>query len=144
VSKPSNTDLIPFLGGTARLTVISRDEAVIVSDEPLVLNGIPLEFRVWVKYNGHHWSANHIFAYRTDNAVYHPQHLATDNQKQKLYRAAVEVAESLTDRQRIRGEISKVRQDIDRIVAEIDELNERKIKSLLELEGLILAEGEAV
>ena len=124
--KQAPTTLIEFLGGAAAVRAIGLHEVAIIvdKDDPIIVNRIPVELRVYFKRNtGGNWYSTNFFCYRLDNAeVYHPQHPATEGQKSKIYRAAVEVCEALDESFLREGELGKMDREIETINIRITEL----------------------
>lgn len=135
---------IEFLGGKALISAHSRDSAFVksidhVGDGPFILNGLPIEFRIWLKKRDHggSWYADSIFAYRLDReAENHPKRPATENQRSKLYRAAVAAVEELTDETLLRADIAKAHAELERREEVVNEAKKGLVDSLLEVEAL--------
>jgi hypothetical protein len=73
--------------------------------------------RAYLSRNEHgHWRVQNLFAYRTDR---HPHHdPATEGQSTKLYRACVELAESIPARFLAIGALEGRRRDLETLAAE--------------------------
>ena len=110
------TILTEFLDGEVAVTALGLNDAVLVidKDEPLIVNRIPIEMRLYMKRreNGSWYSVN-TFIYRLDNEVFHPQHHATEGQQRKIYRAAVELCEELNETFLREGEVARMDHEID-------------------------------
>ena len=133
----------PLLDSTVRLTVLGFDSVAIVTEEDIVINGIPVEFRAYFRKNhGGHWISTNLFAYRNDNQEsWHPQHPATDNQVSKIYSACRELAETVTEHALIRGERLKQEREILSVRDQI-RLKEEELDALKAVHHGLLIEEE--
>ena len=110
--------------GVAAFRINSLTEISVTSDR-LVVNNIPLELRAFLRkgvYNGK-WQAENIFAYRLDTDSPVRGQDATDNQRSKLYRTLVEMAEYIESHAEIMldAQDAQVGRQIERLDREIDE-----------------------
>lgn len=113
---------VEFLGGEASVNAIDINSVAIVvdtakGDEPIVVNRIPVEFRLYFKRTqSGSWISQNFFCYRLDNTeIFHPQHPATEGQKSKIYRAAVEVCEALDETFLREGELNRMDRELEQI-----------------------------
>jgi hypothetical protein len=110
--------------GVATFRVNSLSEISVTADR-VVVNNIPLELRAFLKKSvyAEKWQAENIFAYRLDTDSPIRGQNATDNQRSKLYRALVEVAEDIDANAEImlNAQDAQVGRQIERLGREIDE-----------------------
>jgi hypothetical protein len=140
-----NKQTTEFLGGQVTITATSDREIVIVADEDsnVVVNRMPLEFRIWVKRNNMgQWMCSNIFAYRIDpdRPFYQPPSPGTDNQRSKLYRAAVETAERLEGSFLHSGKVVAARRDMEYAARDHEETRKRLVEATQAYEA-VLAEN---
>lgn len=110
--------------GSATFRINSLTEMSVTADR-VVVNNIPLEVRAFLRktHHGSSWQAVNIFAYRLDTDSRIPRQDATDNQRSKLYRTLVEIAESIDGNAEIMldAQDAEVGRSIERMQREIDE-----------------------
>lgn len=131
-----------FLDGKVRVTALSLNEVAIVageqhgSTEPLVVNRIPVEMRIYFKRreNGS-WYSTNFFCYRLDNEhKFHPQRPATEGQTSKIYRAAVELCEELNETFLREGEVGRIDHEIAVVDDRIQQYEDERKALVLEHE----------
>ena len=142
MSTPANTTIEELLGGTVRMTVLSAEEVVIVTEDDIMINRIPVEFRAYFKKNSAgSWYSSSMTTYRNDNPFPWPRKAATSNQTRKIYRACSDLADALTTRALYRGERIKTERQIQAVHDSIS-MKEEELAALENLHHALLVEEE--
>lgn len=127
---PSPKQTIEILGGEFVVSANGLDELSVFAEE-VTVNRMPLEVRSYVRRNSNgRWQALNIFAYRIIEGEVVRHTSCTDNQRFKLYRAIVEMAENLDATFLLNGQDAALGREIERLGETIEE---KKIE-ILDLE----------
>ncbi len=139
---------IKFLGTEVELIPGAKRTYTIVikPEDNLVVNRIQVEGRIYVERRTDGSAAPQVFVQRDVGKPRYEQRSATDGQRSKLYRAAVEIAPEIPEEMFVRAEISAIDFELaraDHQIAEI-EFTKRELATQREFLGRLLdtAEGK--